>query len=110
MALETLAAQTTREALSPPMRETFIAPKMLPVCRVFGLIRDETGSSPDRERSVTPWTYRTAHGVNPAELALTRTSHPTYFTKVLGRVRQYSESAAASRQYPKRHTMHRREL
>ena len=109
MALGTPVAQTTREALSPPMRETFVAPKMLPVYCVCRLIRDETESSPDRERSVTPRTYRTAHGVNPVELALTRTSRPTYFTKVLGRVRQYSGSAAASRQYPKRHTVHRRE-
>jgi|PlaIllAssembly_1097288.scaffolds.fasta_scaffold971829_1 hypothetical protein len=30
MAIETLSAQTTREATSTPMREAFIAPKMLP--------------------------------------------------------------------------------
>lgn len=30
MALETLSAQTTREATSTSMREAFIAPKMLP--------------------------------------------------------------------------------
>jgi hypothetical protein len=109
MALGTLVAQTTLEALSPPMRETFVAPTMLPFYCVCRLIRDETESSPDRERSVTPRTYRTTYGVNPAELALTNTSCPTYFTKVLGRVRQYSGSAAASRQYPKRNTVQRRE-
>ena len=109
MILGTLIAQTTREALSPPMRETCLAPTLLPVCRVSGLIRDETGSSPDRERWVTPQTYRQTHGVHPVELALTHTYCLTYFTKVLGRVRQHSESAAASRQYPKRHTVHRRE-
>ena len=109
MALGNVVAQTTREARPALMSETCIAPKMFPVCRVSGLIRGETGSSPDRERSVTPWTYRTTHGVNPVELALTHTTRPTYFTKVLGRVRQHSESAAASRQYPKRHTVHRRE-
>ena len=109
MAFETLVAQTTREAPSTQMREAFIAPKMLPVYCVCRLIREETESSPDRERSVTPRTYRTTYGVNPAELALTHTSRPTYFTKVLGRVRQYSGSAAASRQYPKRNTVQRRE-
>ena len=109
MALGNAVAQTTREALSPPMRETFVAPTMLPVYCVCRLIRDETESSPDRERSVTPRTYRTAYGENPPKLALTRTSRPTYFTKVLGRVRQYSGSAAASRRYPKRNTVHRRE-
>ena len=109
MALGNLSVQTTREAPPALMRETFIAPTMLPVYCVCRLIREETESSPDRERSGTPRTYRTAHGVNPAELALTRTSRPTYFTKVLGRVRPYPGSAAASRQYQKRNTVHRRE-
>ena len=109
MALGNVVAQTTRAALSPPMRETCIAPKLLPACRVSGLIRDESRSSLHRERWVTPQTYRQTHGVNPVELALTHTYCPTYFTKVLGRVRQYSGSAAVSRQYPKRHTVHRRE-
>ena len=109
MALGNVVAQTTRKAPSAPMRETCIAPKILPLYCVCRLIRDETGSSLNRERWVTPRTYPTTHGVNPVELALTHTSRPTYFRKVLGRVRQYSESAAASRQYPKRHTVHRRE-
>jgi hypothetical protein len=108
MVLGNLSAPTTRRVSSALMRETCVAPKMLPVCCVCELIRDETGPSFNRERWVTPWTYRTTHGVNPAELALTHTSRPTYSTKVLGRVRQYSGSAAASHQYPKRNTVRRR--
>jgi hypothetical protein len=107
MALGNMVAQTTRKAPFAQMRETFIAPKILPLYCVCRLIRDVTESFPDRERSVPPRTYRTTHGVSPVELA--HTSRPTYSTKVLGRVRQHSESAAASRQYPKRHTVHRRE-
>ena len=91
MALGNVVAQTTREALSPPMREPGVAPTLLPGCRVSGLIRDESRSSLHRERAGTPPTC------------------PTYFTKVLGRVRQHSESAVAFRQYLKRHTVHRRE-
>ncbi len=109
MAPQELVARTTRRVPSALMRETCIAPTMLPVYCVCRLIRDETESSPDRERSGTPRTYRTTDGANPAELALTHTSRPTYFTKVLGRVRQYSGGAAASPQYPKRNTVHRRE-
>ena len=109
MAPGTVVAQTIRAARPALMSETCIAPKLLPACRVSGLIRDESRSSLHRERWVTPQTYRQTHGVNPVELALTHTYCPTYFTKVLGRVRQHSESAAASRQYPKRHTVHRRE-
>lgn len=73
MALETLVAPTTRGALSTPMRETFVAPTMLPVCCVCELIRDETGSIPDREHWVTPLMYRTTYGVNPADFPLTHT-------------------------------------
>jgi hypothetical protein len=89
MALETLFAQTTRKAPSALMRETFIAPKMLPVCCVCELIRDETGSSPNRERWVTPQTYRRTHGMNPADFPLTHTYCLTCFTKVQDTTRQY---------------------
>ena len=96
MTLETLVAQITRKAPSAPMRETFIAPKMLPVCCVCGLIRDETGSSPDRERWVTPRTYRMAHGVNPTEIALTHTYCPTCFRKTQATVMQYFREIGTS--------------
>ncbi|TKS64568.1 MAG: hypothetical protein EWM73_00295 [Nitrospira sp.] len=109
MTLETLAAQTTREAFSPPMRETFIAPTLLPICCVCGLIRNETGSSPDRERWVTPQTYRQTHGVNPDKVALTHSYCQKCFTKVMGTVSSTSGRVTASRQYPRRHTVHRRE-
>ena len=65
MSLEKLFAQTTPEAPSAPMRETFIAPTLLPVCCVCGLIRDDTRFSPGRELWVTQRTYRETHGVNP---------------------------------------------
>lgn len=89
MALETLVAQTTREAPSALMREAFIAPRVLSVCCVCELIRDEAGSSPARECWVTPRTYRTTHGVNPADCLLTHTYCQTCFTKAQETVKQY---------------------
>ena len=89
MALETLVAQTTRKTPSAPMRETFVAPTMLPVCCVCGLIRDESRSSPDRERWVTQRMYREAHGVNPSDFPLTHTYCTTCFAKVQDTTRQY---------------------
>jgi hypothetical protein len=89
MALETLFAQTSREALSTPMREMFVAPKVLPVCCVCNLIRDETENSPDREYWVTPRTYRKTHGMNPADFPLTHTYCLKCFTKVQDTTRQY---------------------
>ena len=89
MALGTLFAQTTRVAPSAPMRETFVAPTMLPVCCVCELIRDETGFPPDRKRWVTSRTYRITHGVNPTEIAHTHTYCPECFRKAQEKVTQY---------------------
>ena len=50
MALGKLSSQIIRVATSAPMSETWIAPKMLPVCCVCGLIRDETRSSLNSKR------------------------------------------------------------
>jgi len=96
MFLEKLSAQTTREAPSAPMRETFIAPTLLPVCCICGLIRDETGSTPGLDRWVTQRMYHETHGVNPTELALTHTYCPKCFTKVQDTVRQYFREIGTS--------------
>jgi hypothetical protein len=96
MPLEKLFDRTIREAPSAPMRETFIAPTLLPVCCVCGLIRDETGYRPHHERWVAQRTYRKTHGVNPTKLALTHTYCPTCFTKVQGTVRQYFRKIGTS--------------
>jgi hypothetical protein len=83
MSYEELSPQTTREAPSAPkrIRETFIAPTLLPVCCGCRLIRDDTRFSPGRELWVSQQTYRENHGVNPTELALTHTYCPKCFTK-----------------------------
>ena len=89
MSVVELVAQTTREVPSALRREAFIAPTLLPVCCVCGLIRDETRSSPHRERWVTPRTYRQTHGVNPDDFPLTHTYCLKCFTKTQETVKQY---------------------
>ena len=89
MALVEQFAQTTRKTPSASMNATSLTPTLLPVCCVCSLIRDETGSSSDRERWVTPRTYRKAHGVNPAKSLLMHTYCPTCFTQVQETVVQY---------------------
>lgn len=89
MSLQQTLQQPTHEAPSVAMRDTFVAPALLPVCCICGLIRDETLLSSDRERWVTPRTYRRAHGVNPDDFSLTHTYCPDCFTKVQESVRQY---------------------
>ena len=96
MSLETLFAQTTREAPSAPKIETFIALTLLPVCCLCGLIRDETGSSPGLDHWVTQRTYCETHGVNPADFPLMHTYCPKCFTKVQETVVRYFRQIGTS--------------
>ena len=89
MVLDNLFAQTTREAPSDPVRETLIAPTLLPVCCVCRLIRDKTGLFPNRERWVTPRAYQKIHGAHSADVLFTHTYCPKCFTRAMGTVSQY---------------------
>ena len=89
MSLGKLFTKTTRMEPATPMRETFIARKLLAVCCVCRHIRGETGTFPGRERWVTPRTYRTTHGVNPVDFPLTHTYCPNCFTKAQETMTQY---------------------
>lgn len=96
MSLGKLVAQTTREVPSAPLRDSFIAPKLLHVCCTCGHIREETGCSPNREHWVTPRTYRKSHGVNLAEFPLTHTFCPKCFTKFQETLRLYLRKTGTS--------------
>jgi hypothetical protein len=89
MARRGLVAQATHEAPAPLMRESVIPPTLLPVCCICSKIRDETGSSPDREHWVTPRTYRKTHGINPVNFPFTHTYCLKCFTKFMDTLRQY---------------------
>ena len=82
-------ARTTPPAPPALRSATRIAPRLLPVCCVCELIRDETKFPPDRERWVTPQAYRQTHGENPTKLVHTHTYCPQCFTKVQASVEQY---------------------
>ena len=88
MSLETLFSQPTRKPPSAPMRETFIALRLLPACCACGLVLDETGATPGRKRWVKQRRYQMIHGVKPTELALTHTYCPNCFTKAQETIRQ----------------------
>ena len=96
MSLVAQATGTTRMAPSAPKREACIAPKMLAVCCVCRLIRDETRFSPGRERWVTQRTYRKTHRVNPTDFPLTHTYCQTCFTKAQETLRQYVREIGTS--------------
>jgi len=88
MARKGLVAQTTRKAPAVSMRESFIAPTLLPVCCLCRKIRDESGPSPDCELWVTQRRYQQSHGINPGNFPLTHTYCPTCFTQAQNILRE----------------------
>jgi len=89
MSLDALFAHMTRESPSAPLGERFIPPRLLAVCSLCGLIRDETGSPPALARWVTQRAYRKTHHVNPNDFPLTHTYCPECLMKVQDTVRRY---------------------
>jgi hypothetical protein len=96
MASKGLVAQTTRETPTVPLRESIIAPALLPVCCLCSKVRDETGSSPDHELWVTPRMYRQTHRGKLAKFPLTHTFCPVCFIKFMDTVRQYRPEVGSS--------------
>jgi hypothetical protein len=64
--------QTACKEPTLSMRDTFVAPRMLPVCCACGLIRDDRAMS-GSDRWITQQTYRKLYGINPSECLFTHT-------------------------------------
>jgi len=96
MSHKRLFTQTTREAPAASMSKSVIAPTLLPVCCCCRKIRDETGSSPDREHWVTQRMYRLSHGINPADCPCTHTYCLPCFTKFMDTLRQYRQEIGSA--------------
>jgi hypothetical protein len=69
MAGETLFAQIIRDTSSTSKRDS----TPLAVCRLCGLLRDQTRAFLNEERFVTQCSYLKTYGVNPANCHLTFT-------------------------------------
>jgi hypothetical protein len=67
MARETLFAQIIRDTSSTSKRDS----TPLAVCRLCGLLRDQTRAFLNEERWVTQCSYPKTYGVNPANCRLT---------------------------------------
>lgn len=96
MSLERPFSQTAPEIFTTAMRETFVAPALLPVCCICGLVRDDTGFPLCPDRWIAQQAYRETHGVNPTELPLTHTYCPECFAHVRETVRRYFREIGGS--------------
>lgn len=95
MSLEQTLTQTTGDTTPSPGREARTTARLLPVCCVCGLIRDELGASPDSVHWMTARRYRETYEVNPTEYPHTHTYCPDCFTKVQHMVRTYFRQIGA---------------
>ena len=76
-------------------RDTRRLGRLLPVCCVCGLVRDELGRPPEPVRGMTPQAYRDTSQMNPADRLLTHTYCPECLTKALERVRREIQTRKA---------------
>jgi hypothetical protein len=84
-----LVVQRIRKVPSASLRATGIVPTLLHVCCICGHIREETGTSANREHWVTQRTYRHTHCVKLANSLLTHTYCPKCYAKFMDTLRQY---------------------
>ena len=89
MSSEETAAQPVLQTIPSLRPEAYMAPLLLPVCCVCGLIRDESGSLPSRMSWVTPGSYRKTHNVHSTNLLLTHTYCPDCFLQAQTSMREF---------------------
>lgn len=72
-----------------PSRETRMAPRLLAVCCVCGLIRDELRPATDPVRWTTQRAYQKSYGVRTTECLLTHTYCPKCLAQAQNSERKY---------------------
>ena len=92
MSSEETAPQPIMASSSPQPNMTT---RLVPVCCVCGLIRDEPGSLPSHMSWVTLGSYRKAHKIESTELLFTHTYCPDCLVQVQERVREHFRSKRA---------------
>jgi len=76
MSSEKIVTQPVPQTSLSSRSEAFMAPSLLPVYCVCGLIRDEMGSLPNHISWVTPGSYRTTHPMHSTDLLFTHSYCP----------------------------------
>ena len=89
MSSKETAAQPAHQTRPLSRPEAYVALRLLPVCCVCGLVRDETDSSSHRTLWVTPGSYRRAHNVHSTDLRFTHTYCPDCFLQAQNRMREF---------------------
>lgn len=74
---------------NPPSRPKAQAARLLPVCCVCGLVRDEVDLHSHRTLWITPKSYRKAHHIHSIDLLLTHTYCPACLRKARIGIKQF---------------------
>jgi len=76
MSFEEIVTQPVLQTIPSSRPEAYMAPLLFAVCRVCGLIRDETDPPSHRTPWVTPGSYRRTHNVYSTDLLFTHSYYP----------------------------------
>jgi len=91
---------------SPSSRpEAYMAPRLLPVCCVCGLIRDETGPLPSHISWVTPGSYRKTHNMRSTDLLFTHSYCPECLLRAQTSMREIFREEEVSEDHRSPHTV-----
>jgi len=88
MSSEKIVTQPVLHTSLSSRSEAFMAPRLLFVCCVCGLIRDEMGSLPSHMSWVTPGSYRKTHPLHSTDLLFTQSHCPECLLQAHIRMRE----------------------
>jgi hypothetical protein len=105
MSSEEVVTQPVLQTIPSLRPAAYMAPLLLPVCCVCGLIRDETASLPSRMSWVTPGSYRRTHNVHSTDLLFTYSYCPDSILQAQTRMREFFREQEVSENHRSLHTV-----
>ena len=105
MSSEEVSAQPVPLTSSSLRPKAYMAPLLLPVCCICGLIRDKTASLSSRMSWVTRRSHRRAHNVHSTDLLFTHSYCPDCLLQAQTRMREFFREQEVSENHRSLHTV-----
>lgn len=96
MSSKETAAQQVHQTRPLSGQEAYVVPRLLPVCCVCRLVRDEADSASHRTLWLTAGSYRRAHNVHSTDLRFTHTYCPDCLLQAQNRMREFFKEQEVS--------------
>lgn len=103
MSSEEIVTQPLLQTIPSSRPEAYLAPLLLPVCCVCGLICDETDPPSHRTPWVTPGSYRRTHNVHSTDLLFTHSYYPDYLLQARTGMKEFFREQEVSEDHRSLH-------